>query len=176
MWFLWNLQQNEFEVILTLTFYFIFHIISMLCSRSCTVWHLHLSSNVSYNVCCQTFTWSKTAQVEQENWFYAVGLLIRVFKHSVALKSLSCACGHFKCWWDETAGTRRTKSERFYLPCSSWDHQTAGSSASAAPTAGPAHHTHTSIHLWLALLRNCMNHVAFLIGQQVNWKWAYSSF
>lgn len=45
----------------------------------------------------KTFTWTKTAQVEQENWFYAVGLLIRVFKNSVALKSLSCACGHFKC-------------------------------------------------------------------------------
>lgn len=45
----------------------------------------------------KTFTWTKTAQVEQENRFYAVGLLISVFKKSVALKSLSCACGHFKC-------------------------------------------------------------------------------
>lgn len=45
----------------------------------------------------KTFTWTKTAQVEQENWFYAVSLLIHVFKNSVALKSLSCACGNFKC-------------------------------------------------------------------------------
>lgn len=34
----------------------------------------------------KTFTWTKTAQVEQENWFYAVGLLISVFKKICCFK------------------------------------------------------------------------------------------